>query len=218
MTDFNSLRISDPVHDTVGVSEVEVAVIDTRTFQRLRNIKQLGLANLVFPGADYSRLSHCIGVCHITGRILGALAANTPNLDLGPQKIQAYRLAGLLHDIGHYPFSHAMEDAIQNYRGDALLEPDAQPINTINHEMVGKRILEYDPEITEVLRTFDIEPNSISAIFNRSQPDTLTNLISSDLDADRIDYLLRTAYFSGLPYGGVDLGPKPNKSVAGRIG
>jgi hypothetical protein len=204
MAEFNARRISDPVHDTIGLSEVEDAIIASRAFQRLRNVKQLGLASLVFPGADYSRLSHCVGVCHVTGRILSALAANNLDLKLDSTRIQAYRLAGLLHDIGHYPFSHAMEEAIQNYRANALLKP-GQAIKIINHEVVGKQILDKDPEITEILHKFKIEPTSVSAIFNRSQPDTLTNLISSDLDADRIDYLLRTAYFSGLPYGGIDL-------------
>ncbi len=205
MTDFYARRISDPVHDTIGLSDVEVEIIGSRAFQRLRNVKQLGLANLVFPGADYSRLSHCIGVCHVTGRILSALAANCPELKLDPAKIQAYRLAGLLHDIGHYPFSHAMEDAIQNYAAKPLIENGGVAIKTLNHERVGKYILETDPEIGAILGDHHVEPASISAIFNRSQPESLTNLISSDFDADRIDYLLRTAHFSGLPYGGIDL-------------
>ncbi len=205
MAEFNARRISDPVHDTIGLSEIEVAVIASRAFQRLRNVKQLGLASFVFPGADYSRLSHCIGVCHVTGRILTALAANNPQLKLDHDKIQAYRLAGLLHDIGHYPFSHAMEDAIHNYAAKALLADGGKTIRTLNHEIVGKRILEHDPEIGAIFKKFSIDPGSVAAIFNRAQPESLTNLISSDLDADRIDYLLRTAHFSGLPYGNIDL-------------
>ncbi|MGH9908220.1 MAG: hypothetical protein ACRD8U_21845 [Pyrinomonadaceae bacterium] len=70
---FNHKRISDPIHGTIGLSELEVKVVDSKVFQRLRNVKQLGLAHYVFPGADYSRFSHSIGVCHITGRILGSL-------------------------------------------------------------------------------------------------------------------------------------------------
>ena len=204
MAEFNARRISDPVHGTIGLSDVEDAIIASRAFQRLRNVKQLGLASLVFPGAEYSRLSHCVGVCHVTGRILSALTDNTDQ-KLDATKIQAYRLAGLLHDIGHYPFSHAMEDAIQNYAAKTLLKTDGAPMKTLNHESVGKSILELDPEIGAILNTHGVEPASVSAIFNRSQPDSLTNLISSDLDADRIDYLLRTARFSGLPYGTIDL-------------
>src|SRR5580693_4756295 len=133
MVDFNARRISDPVHNAIGLSDVEAAIIASRAFQRLRNVKQLGLASLVFPGADYSRLSHCVGVCHVTGRILSALAANT-DLKLDDDKIQAYRMAGLLHDIGHYPFSHAMEDALQNYSTKPLLKNGGVPIKTLNHE------------------------------------------------------------------------------------
>jgi HD superfamily phosphohydrolase len=209
MADFNVRRISDPVHNAIGLSEVEAAIIASRAFQRLRNVKQLGLANLVFPGADYSRLSHCVGVCHVTGRILSALAANTDTARApfkpDAKKIQAYRLAGLLHDIGHYPFSHAMEDAIQNYGTKSLLKPDGAVVKTLGHETVGKVILETDPEIPDILRKYGVDPAAVSAIFNRTQPENLTNLISSDLDADRIDYLLRTAHFSGLPYGNIDL-------------
>lgn len=73
MQEFNAKRIADPVHGTIGLSALEARVISTRAFQRLRNVKQLGLAYYVFPGADYSRFSHSIGVCHITGRILSAL-------------------------------------------------------------------------------------------------------------------------------------------------
>lgn len=208
MADFNVHRISDPVHNTIGLSEVEGAIIASRAFQRLRNVKQLGLASLVFPGVDYSRLSHCVGVCHVTGRLLSALATNTEKARTpfkpDAEKLQAYRLAGLLHDIGHYPFSHAMEEAIKNYGTKGFLRGGA-PLKTVGHEAAGKLILETDAEINGILKKFGVYPASVSAIFNRSQPEALTNLISSDLDADRIDYLLRTAHFSGLPYGGIDL-------------
>ena len=132
-------RIHDPVHKTISLSDVEEDIIASRTFQRLRNVKQLGLADFVFPGAGYSRLSHCVGVCHVTGRILSALADNA-GLKLEVAKIQAYRLAALLHDIGHYPFSHAMEEAIQDHAAKPLLENHGIAIKTLNHESVGKRI------------------------------------------------------------------------------
>ena len=200
----------------------------TRAFQRLRNIKQLGLAHLVFPGADYSRLSHSIGVNHITGRILRSLVHNTgQNID--DAEYQIYRLAGLLHDIGHYPFSHTFENAVSTFyqnkyqlalfadpsvasAHDNQLVPldEAAQETSLNHEDVGQILLERDPEINAVLAKYEIDPKLIHSVFSRDSSSTgdlprFANLISSDLDADRIDYLSRTARHTGLPYGSVDI-------------
>lgn len=99
-------RIADPVYGTIGLTKLETQVIDTRVFQRLRNVKHLGLAYLVYPAADFSRFAHSLGVCHVTGLLLDALNAADANLSV--DELQKYRLAGLLHDIGHYPLSHAL--------------------------------------------------------------------------------------------------------------
>lgn len=220
MKRFAARRIADPVHRTIGLSELEMATVSSPAFQRLRNIKQLGLAHLVFPGADYSRLSHSIGVCHVTGQILEALATNCSEFELSEDELQVYRLAGLLHDVGHYPFSHAMEDAIENYVASHILEAPPQgqlPLDAqrgaenaaktsfLKHEDAGEAIIENDPEISSLLRAAGIEPRNVYSLFRRTSVDRLKNLISSDLDADRIDYLLRTAHHTGLPYGEVDL-------------
>ena len=106
--------VNDPVHGTIELSDLEVEIINTKVFQRLRNIKQLGLANYVFPSADFTRFSHSIGVCHLTGKIFDTLKRNGAD-QITDLDIRDYRLAGLLHDIGHYPYSHTMEDAIQEY-------------------------------------------------------------------------------------------------------
>src|SRR5579862_6668732 len=110
---FNEKRIADPVHGTIGLSALEANIIGTPAFQRLRNVKQLALAPLVYPGANYTRFSHSLGVCHVTGLILTALQQTTQFSDsegsISDDEIQLYRLAALLHDIGHYPFSHVME-------------------------------------------------------------------------------------------------------------
>ena len=227
-TDYGFKQIADPVHGTVGLSELEIRLLSTQAFQRLRHVKQLGLAHLVFPAADYSRLSHCIGVTHVTGRILDSLIKHS-EANLPGAEYRRYRLAGLLHDVGHYPFSHAFEEAVGNFYGDLSqmqvldhrTEPDPaqselpacsdpEAVEPLDHEGVGQHLLGYDQEITAVLGEFDIEPSSIYAIFTRDPDQTgaippFANLISSDLDADRIDYLLRTAHHTGLPYGAVDI-------------
>ena len=215
---YGKKRLADPVHGTVGLSDPEVELMSTQAFQRLRNVKQLGLAHLVFPGADYSRLSHCVGVCHVTGRILDSLKSFS-DAEITDTEHQLYRLAGLLHDIGHFPFSHAFEDAVSDYYKDSqttpLLQPgesgdqsaDPQPSGSDppDHEEVGRILLENDGEIGDILERYEFAPGDIYSIFAREEPPTFANLISSDLDADRIDYLLRTAQHTGLPYGSVDI-------------
>ena len=222
-------RITDPVHGTIEISQLEIDLLSTRAFQRLRNVKQLGLAHLVFPGADYSRLSHSLGVNHVTGKILDTLRQNS-HVAICDKEYELYRLAGLLHDVGHYPFSHTFENAVSTYyqgcsqpdlfaysaqmsQGEIQTVSDEATEQTpisLDHEDVGRELLDYDPEIADVLKRYGVNPADIHGIFSR-QPSKdgpvprFANLISSDLDADRIDYLSRTARHTGLPYGLVDI-------------
>ncbi|MBD3397533.1 HD domain-containing protein [Candidatus Micrarchaeota archaeon] len=212
MDPFNFKRIADPVYGTIGLSELEVQVINTRAFLRLRNVKQLGLAHYVFPGVDYSRFAHSLGCCHVAGRILDSIRRTDPAAKISDSDIQRYRLAGLLHDIGHYPFSHAMEEAIKDFYSGGILE-DSEGTDTedhdasiFKHERAGREVLDQDRELNRLLSGKDHRPESIWSIFMREDPNIrFANLVSSDLDSDRIDYLLRTAHHSGLPYGSVDL-------------
>ena len=226
---YQARRIADPVHGTIALSDLETELLSTQAFQRLRNVKQLGLAHLVFPGADYSRLSHSLGVNHVTARILDSLINNTGQ-QICDAEYEIYRLAGLMHDVGHYPFSHTFENAVSTYyqnqlqpmlfsdsstttgNSDELMAFDGsdQAVDSLSHEDVGQLLLEEDPEIKNVLSEYGVDPQSISDIFSRhsSQAGSIprfANLINSDLDADRIDYLSRTAHHTGLPYGSVDI-------------
>ncbi len=207
--------INDPVHGTIGITELEAKLISTQSFQRLRSVKHLSLAYLVYPSANFSRFSHCIGVCHVTGLLLESIKRNSPDTyDLTEKEEQTYRLAGLFHDIGHYPFSHPMENAVKNFYSEKNLlvsdgtdthEEAGEKLKFFDHEQVGKFILENDAEILAILEKYEIKPEEIHQIFNRETPPKFANLISSDFDADRIDYLLRTAHHTGLPYGKVDI-------------
>lgn len=208
-------KISDLVHKTIKLSDLESSVIQTKIFQRLRSVKQLGLAHYVYPGADFSRFSHSLGVCHITGRILNELSEKELTKKLTTEDIQKYRLAALFHDVGHYPFSHAMEDAIGNFYTETIYEPknsssttkkeEKQAKHFYSHEVLSKRILELDPEVNTLLEKSGFEANEIASIIRREGKHKFQNLISSDLDADRIDFLLRTACHTGLPFGNVDI-------------
>jgi HD superfamily phosphohydrolase len=209
-------RVSDVIHGPIGLSDVELDLIQSPAFQRLRGIKQLGLAHYVYPSADYSRFSHSLGVCHVTGQILNSL--RDVGVTMTEEEIQLYRLAALFHDVGHYPFSHATEIAIKNHYSAQLYQPATQstldfgtdsteplPDRYFMHERVGKEVITQDPTIVARLARAGIDAKDIYAIFLRQNPPRFANLVSSDLDADRIDYLLRTAHHTGLPYGHVDI-------------
>lgn len=99
--------IIDPVHGDIGLSELETKLINTPTFQRLRKLKQLGFASMVYPNASYSRFVHSLGVLHVTSRVIDAFRRNNQLQD--DKDVEKLRIASLLHDIGHYPHSHLME-------------------------------------------------------------------------------------------------------------
>ncbi len=205
--------IADPVHGTIGLSQVEADLIETKAFQRLRNIKHLGLASYVYPGADFSRFAHSIGTCHIAGRVFAKLEDTHPE-SITDKIIQEYRLAALLHDIGHYPFSHAIEQVVEKFyshkKSDQILEssnglPKQQSNKNFNHEEVGYLIIKEDEEISRILNDNGYEPASICNILERNDPSVpVFPVISSDFDVDRIDYLKRTAHHTDLPYGAID--------------
>ncbi len=206
-------QIACSVHGTIPLSDLEVELLGTRAVQRLRNVKQLGLVPYVFPGADFSRLSHSIGVCHITGWILNAL--RNQGLEISESDIRDYRLAALVHDIGHYPFSHTMEEALRRFyeRESAAVERTdkgsmsrSRSGDFFNHEDLGAELLELDEAVKSVLSNARprIDVKRIASIMKGEEPG-FGNLVKSDLDADRLDYLLRTAVHAGLPYGRIDL-------------
>lgn len=148
-------RINDPVHGTIGITAVERDVISSPTFQRLHNVKQLGLGSLVYPSANYSRFSHSVGACHVIGGMLQAIELNGgQSLPVG--QCQLYRLAALLHDIGHFPFSHTFEHAIRDYYTvEALTTAEGNgeaPERDVvfNHETLGREILRTDTRLQEI--------------------------------------------------------------------
>jgi hypothetical protein len=171
------------------------AVVDTPEFQRLRRVKQLGFAHLVYPGAVHNRFLHALGVYHLTGRAIDALDRKgrlQPLDDLSRRTIPEIKLAALLHDVGHYAFSHAMEE----------LEPEAIPGH---HEEVADRFL-HSPGIQAALEDQGAgAAQRIGDLIRGRSQHPLQGLVSGSLDLDKIDYLRRDSLFCGVPYGAVDV-------------
>lgn len=179
----------DPVHRYVHVRDQVIwDLIKTREFQRLRRIRQLGTTYLVFHGAEHSRFNHSLGVYEIVRRIIDDVFSGRPEWD-NSERLLAL-CAALLHDLGHGPFSHAFE---------AVFATD--------HEAYTRAILLGDTEVNAVLRKVgkDFPERVAQVIDNNYTNQQVISLISSQIDADRMDYLQRDAYYTGVSYGHFDM-------------
>lgn len=184
-------HIYDSVHGYVGVTELERSIIDTPIFQRLRRVKQLSPVDLVYPGATHTRFAHSIGSLFVMDKIANRLVDDHY---LEEEDVQRLRLAALLHDLGHYPFSHVIESVMCKRYGDRG-KHEAMSVHLIRNSIIGATLRKYEQDPEETAAT--IERRSRNPIFNY--------LLSSDLDVDRIDYLLRDAYHTGVAYGFIDI-------------
>jgi len=171
--------IKDPVHGYVEVEDYALALLDSPVLQRLRYIHQLGFSYLVYPGANHTRFEHSLGTMYLAD-------VASRKFGLSDAERTLVTAAALLHDIGHGPFSHASEPILEQ-----LLHRTHDDIEGIVHEQVG-----------DVLRQHGIDPDEICAVVNGHH--ALSGIIHGDLDVDRMDYLLRDAYYTGAPYGTVD--------------
>ena len=193
-------EMRDPIHGFIKVSKKEKRLIDTQVFQRLRRIRQLAMTFLVYPGAMHTRFDHSIGVMHIAGRICNRLRELNP-ARICEEDIDRVRLAALLHDVGHGPFSHVSEYLLDKY---ALDEDAGGRVREKIHEKITVDIVCNDPQINDILD--DDERNFvIEMIQGKPTPDWHRDIVSSELDADKMDYLLRDSYFTGVKYGIYDL-------------
>jgi HD superfamily phosphohydrolase len=164
-------------------------VVDSAPFQRLRYIRQLGHAYLVYPGATHTRFEHALGAHHLTGRAIALLAQRGELEGIPEDEAVLVRLAALLHDVGHYPFSHALEEA-----------------GLASHESLAAEHLAH-PELRAALNRTGIPQAAerILALIAGTSSSPLAGLISGSLDLDKIDYLARDARMCGVPYGNVDV-------------
>jgi uncharacterized protein len=182
-------EITDPVHKYIRFSQVEKQLIDSRAFQRLRRIRQLAGAHLVYPSAQHSRFEHSLGAMHIAS-LAGETLLGKGYID-HTEVVQDLRLAALLHDIGHGPFSHLFEEVLE-YR-----------CNT-SHEELGKKII-MQSEIADILGIYGYSPHHICRLsFGQSKVNFMNEIISGGLSADIMDYLPRDGLFTGAEYAKLD--------------
>ncbi len=180
----------DPVHGYIYVNDSLIwDLINTREMQRLRRIRQLGTAYLTYPGGEHSRFAHSLGVYEVIRQIVQAFSRNS--YEWPSEYNQLVMAAGLLHDVGHAPFSHALEKVIG-----------------LRHEVWTERlILNPSTEIHQVLKQAQSNlPYDIAAVINKTHSQQLVvSLVSGQLDADRLDYLMRDSVSTGVDYGKFDL-------------
>lgn len=184
--------IRDPLWDTIRLDPTAVRIVDTAEFQRLRYIRQLGLAHLVYPGATHTRFDHALGVYHLTKTALRHLRerGGVPPEAWEGEELVPY--AALLHDIGHYAYSHALEE----------LETEHLPMH---HEEVSERFFS-SPSLRDALAPLGLTAADRIAELIRGESDIpLRGLVSGSLDLDKMEYLRRDARFCGVPYGEVDV-------------
>jgi HD superfamily phosphohydrolase len=215
------MEFRDPIHGFIQFNELEADIINCNAFQRLRRIKQLALTDYVYPAASHSRFEHSLGVMHLASRIFDVLvkdkrSAEILSLEFGikedsyPRFRQIVRLAALLHDVGHTPYSHSGED---------LLPPDENG-KPVRHELYSVAIIRNI--VSDILdshkdcASYGIDSSLIAGLIEGKGVNRQTllwkDIISGQIDADRMDYLLRDSYHCGVRYGTYDLERLINES------
>ena len=217
------MRIRDPIHGSVSVSDEETVVIDTPIFQRLRHVRQLGFGDLAFPGATHTRHAHSLGAMHVASRLFDAITSRSELSARTRERFRAVvRLAVLCHDIGHMPLSHASESIAP--KRAALSLPAWLPAESeqASHEDFTAMLL-LSSELTSSidaayaklelsaahaasLVTGVVAPGASGFVENGVDwLPVLRSIVSGELDADRMDYLMRDSFYTGVNYGRYDL-------------
>jgi len=192
---FEILR--DPVWNNIRVDDLTLSLVDTEVFQRLRYVRQLGWTYLVYPGATHSRFEHALGTHHLSRRTLALLCEAEDAASISENEQAIVRCAALLHDVGHYPFSHALEE-----------------IGALHHEAVARPLIT-EGSVASLLaeRLGQDAPGRVFDLIRGHSESALQGLISGSLDLDKIEYLKRDAFMCGVPYGEIDVDRLTNSLV-----
>ena len=192
---FEILR--DPVWNNIRVDELTLGLVDTEVFQRLRYVRQLGWTYLVYQGATHSRFEHALGTHHLSRRTLALLCEAEDAASIGEDEQAIVRSAALLHDVGHYPFSHALEET-----------------GALHHEDVARPLIT-EGAVAALLasRLGSDAPVRVFDLIRGGSESSLQGLISGSLDLDKVEYLKRDAFMCGVPYGEIDVDRLTNSLV-----
>jgi len=181
--------IRDPVWNNIRVDSLALELIAAPPFQRLRYVRQLGLAHLVYPGATHTRFEHALGAYHLARRALSLLEERREFERVPEDECDITRAAALLHDLGHYPFSHALEE-----------------IGAMHHEEVARPLITSGPIAEALGRALGRDaPARVMALIRGESTSPLQGLVSGSFDLDKLDYLKRDAFMCGVSYGAIDV-------------
>ena len=202
MTSDGYKIVQDPIHGSIKFSGIFLDLLECPELQRLHNIKQLGFADKVFPGANHTRLEHSLGAYR-----MASLAGEILSLD--ERERELVECAALLHDIGHGPFSHTLESILRSWFGVDHVDITEQIL--LGEEEIfeeGERQFIDFPSVVEILDRYKIDRKEIIALIRGDLKDDrkyLAQLLNSPIDVDQLDYLLRDGYYTGVAYGTVDV-------------
>ncbi|MCW8801769.1 MAG: HD domain-containing protein, partial [Candidatus Bathyarchaeota archaeon] len=185
-------EIKDPVHGYIYITETEKQLIDSYPVQRLHRLRQLAGSEFVYPGANHTRFEHCLGVMHLAGKV-----AENQNLAplMSEEEIQTVRMACLLHDVGHGPFSHVFEHLLVKFLGKT-------------HEDMTRWIIE-ESELQDIIKDTGYNPDDVAKLavgeLRKPKKAFLDQIIQSAIDIDKLDFVVRDTYHTGAEYGYVDI-------------
>ncbi|MCF2137255.1 MAG: HD domain-containing protein [Candidatus Thorarchaeota archaeon] len=186
------IEVNDPIHGFIELSELETKIIDSAPYQRLRRIKQLSGGHFVYPTAEHTRFGHCMGALYLASRLGEKLL---PSIGLDEDTIQDVRIAGLLHDIGHGPFSHVFEEALVERRGQ-------------NHEDITEWIIQKSV-LGDILTDGGVSSKKIADLvrgrWSKKKDAVPAGIVAGQIDVDKMDYLVRDSFYCGVSYGFIDV-------------